>query len=489
MSNRIFALNIRESGLSAVVVRTGLKENHLESHLYVDFADAPDREHNSIEWAVKTLARDLDPTGAYCLVSIPPSWVSFRNITVPFKSRKKITRILPFELEPTLPFEIDKVIIDFITVRRGQQTDLIAAAVERQKLEHVMEVLGQNNISPRYVTTGGMPEAFCLEEGQNNGLKDFLLIENDRLSATVCIGVSGKVFLVRTLRKTQRAADAVSSAKEVSAGVRMMISSFESIYDTELEPEKLVVSGMDANDPGFLSTLENELEIKSFSLDPAADTDLKLSFAEQTMPGPELNGALCLAGVEIKGLKPFNFGRRDSVFEKYWNENKTRIVTVGALAFIAFVLFISWAAIETHFLQKQVSRMDEAIVKQYREAFPGEKDVNAPVRQMRSRLEQIKGENVFAEHAGAGVLNIDIMHDISMLIPEGTDVVITRFERDSSGVQIAGLTGAFNSVDDVKMQLEKSEHLSGITISSADMDNRTEKIRFRIKADIAGEGQ
>lgn len=488
MSSKIFALDIREAGLSAVVVRTGLKENHLENHLYVDFADAPDWEH-STEWAVKTVARDLDPSGAYCLVSIPPSWVSFRNITVPFKSRKKITRILPFEIEPTLPFEIDRVVIDFITVRSGQQTDLIAAAVERQKLEHIMEVLGQNSIFPRYVTSGGMPEAFCLAEGPGQGLKDFLFIENDRFSATVCIGVSGKIFLVRTLRKTQQASDAASSAKELSAGVRRMISGFESIYDTELVPEKLVVSGMDANDPGFLSTLENDLEIKSFCLDPATDTDLKISFAEETRPGPEKNGALCLAGVEIKGLQPFNFGRRDSALEKYWNENKSRLITVGALTFMVFALFISRAAVEAHFLQKQVSEIDAVIAEQYRAAFPGENDINAPMRQMRSRIEQIKGENVFAEQAGAGVLNIDIMHDISRLIPEGTDVVITRFVRDSSGIQLAGLTGAFNAVDDLKMQLEKSEYLNAITISSANMDNRAEKIRFRIKADIAGDGQ
>ncbi|MFO7929977.1 MAG: type II secretion system protein GspL [Thermodesulfobacteriota bacterium] len=488
MSSRIFALDIREAGLSAVAVRTGLKENHLENHLFVDFADAPDTEEK-LEWAVKTAAQTIDPSGAYCLVSIPPSGISFRNITVPFKSRKKITKILPFELEPTLPFEIDKVVIDFITVRSGQQTDLIAAAVERQKLEHILEVLGQNSILPGYVTAGGMPEAFCLAEGSDYGLKDFLFIENDSFSATVCIGVSGKIFLVRTLRKTQRSADAASSAKEVSAGIRRMISAYESIYDTELEPEKLVVSGMDANDPGFLSTLENELEIKSFCLDPATDTDLKISFAEKTRPGPEKNGALCLAGVEISGLQPFNFGRRDSALEKYWNENKTRLVTVGALAFMVFVLFISRAAIETHFLQKQVSEIDAAIAEQYRAAFPGEKDITAPMRQMRSRLEQIKGENVFARQAGAGVLNIDILHDISSLIPEGTDVVITRFVRDSSGLQLAGLTGAFNAVDDVKMQLEKSEHLSGITISSANMDARAEKIRFRIKADIAGDAQ
>ncbi|MCF8110780.1 MAG: PilN domain-containing protein [Desulfobacteraceae bacterium] len=488
MSSRILALDIREAGACAVMIRTGLKESRLERHVYVDFADAPDPEH-SLEWAVEKAVAASGAAGAYSLVSIPPSCVSFRNITVPFKSRKKIKQILAFELEPTLPFEIDKVILDFMTVGQQDQTDLIAAAVEKQRLEHILHVLDQNGIYPGYVTTGGLSQALCVAGGSDSGLKNFIFVDNDRSSATVCIAVSGKICLMRTLRKTVRAGDHVASAKELCAGIRRMISAFETIYDMEFEPEKLLISGLDANAPDFVSSLENTLEIGASCLDLQADTDLNIIFPEGPEPGPEATGALCLAGVETAGIRPFNFGRRHSAVEKYWSENRGRIITTGVLCLLVFILFMSRVATEVHFLEKQISAIDSAILEQYRSTFPGEQRIVDPLKQMRGKLGRTEGEEGFADQAGSEVLNIDILYDISRLIPEGTDVVITRFVRDSEGIQISGLSSNFNTVDDVKVHLESSQYLSNLSISSANMDKRAEKVRFRIKADLTGAGQ
>ncbi|MFP4452757.1 MAG: type II secretion system protein GspL [Desulfobacterales bacterium] len=488
MSSRIFALDIREAGLCAVLVKTGLKENRLENHVYVDFAVVSDPEHE-LERAVEKAVEAVDPAGAYCLVSIPPSRVSFRNITIPFKGRKKIKQILPFELEPTLPFEIDQVKLDFMTVRQQDQTDLIAAAVEKQRLEHLLDVLDQNGIYPDYVTTGGLTEALCVAGRTASGLKDFLFVDNDRTSATVCLVVSGKVCLVRTLRKIVRAGEPDSNAKELGPGIRRMVSAFESIYDMEFEPEKLLLSGLDAKDPVFVSSLEKDLEIKASCLDLQADTELNITFPEGTQPGPEANGALCLVGVEIAGIKPFNFGRRHSTAEKYWSENRARIITTGILCLLVFILFMSRAATEVHFLRKQVSAADSAILEFYRSTFPGEERIVDPLEQMRAKLGRAQGEDSFSGQAGSEVLNIDILHDISRLIPEETDLVINRFVRDEGGVQISGLSSTFNAVDDAKAYLEGSEYLSNLSISSANMDKRAEKVRFRIKADLAGDGQ
>ncbi|MCF8094217.1 MAG: PilN domain-containing protein [Desulfobacteraceae bacterium] len=488
MSSRIFALDIRESGLSAVLVKTGIKENRLENRIYVDFAKAPDPEHK-LDWAVERAVAGIDPAGAYCLVSIPPSVVSFRNISVPFKNRKKIRQILPFELEPTLPLEIEKVKLDFMVVRQAEQTDLIVAAAERQKLEDTLDLLGRHGISPRYVTTGGVPAAMCLAESSAFGLKDFLFIDNDRSGATACLVVEGRVSLVRTLRKTPQSGDAASSAKELSAEIRRMLSAFESIYDTELNLEKLVISGFGAEDQYFVSALETALGINADCLNLKNDTDLNISVAEDMQAGPEIYGAFCLVGVEVPGLKPFNFGRRHSAFEKYWNENRPLIITSVALVFFVLLLFITQVAMEAHFLERRVSAVERRIVEQYRSAFPDDGRIVAPVQQMKAKLGQAKGKDGFVKQAGSDILNVDILKNISRLIPERTDVVITRFVRDSGGVQLSGLTGSFNAVDDIKMQLEKSPHLNQIAISSANMDRNAERIRFRIKAGLAGEGQ
>jgi Tfp pilus assembly protein PilN len=105
---------------------------------------------------------------------------------------------------------------------------------------------------------------------------------------------------------------------------------------------------------------------------------------------------------------------------------------------------------------------------------------------MRAGIDRIKNQNVLAGETGVDIRNIDILKDISQLIPANTDIVITRFVRGDNSVQIAGLTDTFNEVDDIKMQLEKSALFSQITISSANMDKSSNRVRFRIRIDLAG---
>ncbi|MBS3754716.1 MAG: PilN domain-containing protein [Desulfobacterales bacterium] len=483
MNNKIFALDIREDGLCAVLVRTGLKENRLENHAQVFYKDAPDPEQ-AFQWGLGKITGRMDPSGAFCLVSVPPTDVSFRNLSVPFKSRKKIRQILPFELEPTLPFEVDEMKFDFLTVRQADHSDLIAAVVETARLDVLMDVLEVHGISPGFVTTGGVTAALCIADLYEARPETFLLIESHPYSATVCIVVSGEIYLIRTFRKNGQP-DSRSAARELSKGINRMISAFETIYDADLQPEKLLFSGRDATDPDFVHALGDFLQIEASAVNLATDARLNISVPENLPVSPEINGALGLAGIETAGLAPFNFSRRHSALEKNWNENRTQLIATGILAAFVFALFMTYAVLDAHFLEKRVSRLDDRITAVFQTTFPGVERIVDPVQQMRSRLQEVKGKKGFSEDVSADVRNIDILKDISRLVPARTNVVITRFVRDEGSVRLSGLTDTFNAVDDIKMQLEKSSHLSGITISSANMDQAADRIRFRIRADLS----
>ncbi|MFP3981176.1 MAG: type II secretion system protein GspL [Desulfobacterales bacterium] len=487
MNNKIIALDIREDGVCAVLVRTGLKENRLENHAQVLFRDAPDPEQ-ALEWGLEKITGLMDPSGAFCLVSLPPADVSFRNLSVPFKSRKKIRQILPFELEPTLPFEVDQMKFDFLTVRQADHSDLIAAVVETARLDYFIDALETRGISPGFVTTGGVTAAMCIAGLGKDRPETFLLIESHPYSATACIVVSGEIYLIRTFRKSTRA-DSRSAAQELSKGISRMISAFETIYDADLQPEKLLLSGRDATDADFVDALGEFLQIASSAVNLATDTRLNISVPDDLPVSPEINGALSLAGIETAGLAPFNFSRRHSVVEKYWSEYRTQLITTGIIAAFVFILFMTYAIMDAHFLEKRVSRIDDRITAVFQSTFPEAQRMVDPVQQMKSRLQQVKGKKGFSENVSADVSNVDILKDISQLVPSGTNVVITRFVRDDDSVRLSGLTDNFNAVDDIKMQLEKSAYLGEITISSANMDQAEDRIRFRIKAELSAKEQ
>lgn len=483
MSNRIFAVDIREDGLCAVLIRTGLKGNVLERFESVTFPPGP-ADPDRLARAMETLVQQVNPAGAVCLVSMPPSEVSLRNLQVPFKDKKKIRQVLPFELEPTLPFEIDRLRFDFMAVRQADQTDLIVAAVETEKIDELQAVFGRHEITPRFVTVGAVAAALCVARFSRDPGDNFLLVEMDRFNATACVVAGGRLHLVRTLRKSARP-DPASSAEQLATGIQRMLAAFETVYDFDPGPEKLLLSGLDDPDPEFVSGLEKSLEIPVTPVNVVADTRLNLSTPENQPVSCAANVAVSLAGIETAGIRPFNFNPGHYALQKYWAEHRKELISTAVLAALVFFLFLFQAGLETRLLQKRVSVLNGQITEVFRETFPDATRIVDPVQQMRARLKQIKEQSVLSPRGGADIRNIDILRDISRLIPAGINVVITRFVRGDESVQLAGLTDTFNSVDEVKMRLEKSSYFSQIVISSANMDKTVNRVRFRIKADLA----
>ena len=121
MSKKILGLDIRSDAVSAVLLRSGIREIHIEAHEYVPVLNQKDLDQKDIEngivSALATITKKIDTTDSICIASFPADRISYRNIHVPFKEQKKIRRILPFELEATLPFQIEDIAIDFDIIK------------------------------------------------------------------------------------------------------------------------------------------------------------------------------------------------------------------------------------------------------------------------------------------------------------------------------------------------------------------------------------
>lgn len=482
MSNKIFTLDIRDDRVSAILIETGLKGNTIESAAHVRISEAPPETEDKLYWAIGQITGKMDVSGAACFLSIPPTAVTYRNLQVPFKDRKKILQVLPFELEPSLPYDISALTIDFQVVNKSEQTDVIVAAVETEILSGITGILDRYEIHPRYITAGGIPETVCLADLSVSPPGNFLFIDNQGPSATVCAVCSGKIHLIRTFKIV--GADSGQLAKRLTSGIFKVMAAFETLYDFDFHPDQVLITGHGADDPDFVSALSSSLELDVRRVNLLEDTNLKLS-AEGIDCDPMLfNGALGLAGIETGRIAPFNFSREHYIVQKYWTENKNDIITTGMLAAFVFVLLMFSVVVQAHFLQNQIKQLNRTIAGIYQSTFPGDEKIVDPVQQMRVQLKQLKERSAFSAEAG-GFLNVDILKDFSTLIPTQTDVMITRFVTGDDNVLMSGTTDTFNSVDDIKMRLEKSKFFSRITISSANMDKTINRVRFQLKADFA----
>ena len=157
MSRKVLGLDIRADSLSAVLVKGSLRESRIAAALTVPI-DATGEDAGGLLAALEAVAAAMDLQNADCVVSVPAALFSCRNVFVPFGNSKKIRMVLPYELEPHLPYPADEMLVDF-TILDGSEdrgeTEVLTVAVERQRLAPILAALAAVKIEPERVTLSG----------------------------------------------------------------------------------------------------------------------------------------------------------------------------------------------------------------------------------------------------------------------------------------------------------------------------------------------
>ncbi len=447
-----------------------------------DVNQAPENNLNRISETLSRIVKEINVTGAESIVSISPEFVSYRNLQVPFKDRKKIHQVLPFELEPTLPYPIDEVIIDFETILQAEKTDILVGVVKTSEITGILDILKDLNITPYIVTPGGFSSVLCLSkftEINNN----FIFVDVDEKYTTVFAVVSGHVHIARSFYS--KMADPQLKAKKISDNIMQIIAAFESLFVRDFEPSKILLSGSGIDTDVLKREIENSMGIMVTPVDMFEDVNLKLTISsDQPFDSAYMNNALSLVAVEILGIRTINFYGERSIIKKYWEEYKNDFIKTGLIAAFVFVLAMFNVLFEAHFLQTEENQLNRKIAFVFQSTFPDVTKIIAPLKQMKVRVGQEREKNMFTGKIEDEVLNIDIINEISSRIPKEQDVEITNFVRGDNSLIISGNTDSFNNVDDIKGRLERAEILNNITISSANLEKSSNRIQFKLKIDL-----
>jgi len=491
MSRKIFSLDIRDNAISALLVENSLKGNRIQAQMHVPFShindnnnndDASENNLNRVSEALGIISKEINFTGAETIVSISPEFVAYRNLQVPFKDRKKIRQVLPFELEPLLPYPVDDVIIDFKIIRPAEKTDILVCVTKSAEINALIHTLSEFDIEPYLLTPGGFSSVLCLTHFSHAN-EDFIFVDLDGKHATVFTVVSGRIHIARSFYSN--IADPLLKVKKLSDNIFQVIASFESLFLKDFEPSKILLSGSEIDRELFNQEIEQLLGIESVFVDMFADANVKHNFSSDiAFDAATMNNALSLAVVEIMGLRTINFYGEHSIIKKYWEEYKNDFIKTGLIAAFVFVLLMFNVLFEAHFFQKEVNGLNRQIAFIFQSTFPDVTKIVDPLKQMKANVAQEQEKNMFTGKIEQEVLNIDILNEISSRIPADLDVEITNFVRGEDSLVISGNTDSFNNVDDIKGRLERSSLFKNITISSANLEKSTNRIQFKLKIDL-----
>jgi len=488
MSKKILGLDIRNSAISAVLVKTGIKGNQIEAHAVVPLTPPEDADGDetlsAIRQALEHILDELDTTGAVCIASLPAEQVYFRNISIPFSDPKRIRQILPFELETTLPVPVEELTFDFQTIEPADsdsEPSVVTALVENTVLSRMLDLLTDLDIEPDNLTLSSIALANSLNS-TTDAPDNFILtdIDNNRCAAYVVI--SGKVCFARS---AQIPIFISSRAEAVALIVNQTLAAYEESVNSAPTPDAVYVTGSQPDEAEFNQSLSTHLDLPVRRPDFQLYESPRNPMVSGNVPASDqLAGALALTVVESSGLPCVNFRKGAFAPKKLWMEYKASMIRTAILGTLVLLVFLANLFFESYAIDKKIEQLDRQIEGVFRETFPEVKRVVDPFSQMQVNIQEARKSALLPEGAHSNVRTIDLLRIISEQIPAKADIKLTNLVIGPESLLISGNTDTFNSVDDMKNRLESVETFEKVTINSANTDRKENRVNFKLKVQL-----
>ncbi|MFC1505107.1 type II secretion system protein GspL, partial [Thermodesulfobacteriota bacterium] len=389
-------------------------------------------------------------------------------------------QVLPYELEPLLPYAVEDLIFDFQPtdgVSEADHSSLLAVAVGKKRMQSFLESLAPLGLTPEIVTVASYPIALFL-----NGPIDGLLLDIDESHCTLVAYGADHIHLVRS---TPIPDAETPTAETLARWVRQTLAGFEKTLATDFNPLGVFITGSGLNGDQMEQDLAQNLSLPIHRVDliRAADNVIKNEPAQPWEPHL-MDSALALALAEAAGTELINFRRGPFSITKQWVENKKSLITSAALIALILIMSLAGIIIDTVALQKRQTALEQEIQTIFRSSFPDVKNIVDPLHQMRIGIEEAQQTDLIPGESGSTIRKLDILNDISRLIPDKIDVEIVSIVISEDNFVLSGNTDTFNAVDDMKSRMEKSKLVQSVTISSANLNRAGNRVRFKLKAQL-----
>jgi general secretion pathway protein L len=495
MAEDIFSLDIQDDLITGVIVKTGAQVTTVTNCGAALVMDRP------LDEVIAEVMEQVGYTDEACRVSLAAHNFYFRQLSLPFSDKKKIDKILPFQLEETAPQPIDTLIIDGIpTKEQAEESEIIAAMISREYLAESLAMLQTLNIDPEIITVSGVQTASRVASITSED-QDFVVMDIGLQRCTVIICKGGKVCLVRSLPFDSKGLSGYHYeeswkkpvAKNPGSGGRTFAELSSSVKITCFLTQEMAEDipiflcgpvGLTAEAQKFLSEyFVGEVNVCGLEKLPAINFGLEAE--NEWVPGL-MDSALATGLRPLKTQRGFNF-RKDEFSRKVSIKEYSHLLSKAVVPLVALVvLAIGTFIYDTNGLKRKKTDLDNQIQAIFSETLPGVAKSRTPVAVLQGRVNEEK-QRTASDKTGSGADKmLDVLAEISGRIPDHLQVKVTRLVVEKTDLRIKGNTDNFNTVDNIKKVLEQSPLFNSVTISSATLAPKGGEIRFEFKLQLSG---
>jgi hypothetical protein len=120
----------------------------------------------------------------------------------------------------------------------------------------------------------------------------------------------------------------------------------------------------------------------------------------------------------------------------------------------------------------------------FHEILPDVTRVVNPLQQLKVKINETQDVYSSAVQGRGNVDKLTLLVELSRRIPESMMIRINRLVADMKDVRITAETSDFNTVDNIKRELEKSIIFGSVVISSANLAPQGGNVRFEMKLEL-----
>lgn len=468
MPQRILSLEIGEAEVKAAVLQTSFRDYKVAGFFRETLNGSADEQVKAF------IAAHTEP-GDTILSALPGDKVTWRTLFLPFRDQKKLSQTVPFELENSVPFGLDEVVVDYQVLQRDSAgSTVLAALVQREDLERHLALLQGSGADPKVVGIGPLSALNILSL-----VKDlpptFAFLDFGARTVSVALYREKELVGLRTLRRQPLAAEANGNGAAAGGGEDLVADVRWTLLALNGAPIDDDTPCYVAGDPAMIAELERPL---AASLGVAVRRLDRLSLhsvaADVVGQAPAFSSSL---GMALREISPgaalgVNFRKGEFTFHRGQQELRRALRTVALLGLVVLVLTVLDMFVKYQQLRQQAATIDAQIQKVFAATLP---DLGRPpnpkmVLQEESDALRARVDLVTDIVPVSTATSIDILRAAASAIPNQVRIDCDEWTMDPDAVRVRCNTETYTTVDDIKAGLEKTGIFSAVEVKDAKPD-------------------
>jgi type IV pilus assembly protein PilM len=455
----------------------------------------------------------------HVVCALPGDRLSTRRLSFPFRDRKKLSQVVPFEIEGDTLFDLEKVLVDWQMVGGDRnRAEVLATVATRFDVSELLGALREAQTEPRTVEAEGLVLCHLSNLFDLPGTR--LLIDLGHRKTTCCLIANGNPVAARTFP--------VAGAALTEAVGRDRALGSEDAEHAKCEGGVFGARGIDAL-PATRATLDRiarEIVRTLGSFEPQIATLESGPVQELTLFGgtaqlDRLDEYLAATiGVSAKKLgapmqdygkalttdtNAIVFAPAIALATRGTAQAKTRMdfrqeefavrLDLGryrrelswplGLAACAVILGLVNLGTATGLERHRASQMEEQIEQLYTEAFPGQALPENPLAALRQEITSATSRAEFLGVYRGNLSALDLLTEISKLVPKDLDVIFDELSIDRQIIRMRVYATSFESADRLGAELAKFPPFAQARIGSIESDPQRGGKRFDVTISLA----